>query len=1049
MNTFRRFCLISLAVALALSAHGVTLDGDLVSLTFDDKGCLASIKEKTSGRELVARKRSFILLKSEGRERDATSFSAGNGRLAWKYAGLGEIVLRVDPFDGGWTFTLAECTVPSPQKIMFGRISPVCTEFRGYIANMLSDGTSAVVMRGYSPDARMQLDPYLHVFADCERPYRGMRFGLAAGPKSRIRDALKAMTIAAGVPRSDKGGAWSMDSAMCRRSYLMAFWIGEKSAPWWAELAERGGIGAVHFDLFHKTYGTYQPHPKLFPNGLASLSNAVASVHAAGLTAEMHTLTDSISFNDPMICPEAPDDLIAVYRYTLAKPLDATNNTDEIVVNEKPGSKHDIALSYIGNGNILQIGTELVQYSGVSTNAPWRFTGIKRGVFGSKIKKHEAGDTVKYLWQHFISLFAEPETPLGEKLYDNIARVLSFCDFDAIYLDGIDGLAPWMWRYNAVAHGIYSACLRHGKAPFYEDSCWSSYPWWFHSRIGAWDYPRWAPKMFTDRHLRDVVRKSRDENLLEPQLGWWKIRGSSGRAPGFRVDDNEYFAAKCAAVDAAASWQLSKFNMYPWTFEAPGKFPFIDVRMFTYTGWYERFRLARAFTDDAVALMAKPGQDVRLRQDDRGEWKLTPCEYDLYRITSAETKDWRVRSDVERKGCAMRFEALHPVEPYSSTNAFEVFTPANAAVYETNTVGPTVTLAREFVQDGPHGPSLRFSATNTGKSRRGAWARIIHREKHPYVDMHKNAAMGLWVKGDGSGALLNVQASTPREWFVSYSDFYVTLDFKGWRYFAFPLRERNSEQSAKYEWPYSKSIFSLCREVEMRKISGVGLYLNEIPAGGRAEVEVSAVKALPLAEYELDDVTVTVNGVRHAIPFKFAQGDVAELEDGVWTKYSGGGDPIERRAAEGVVELKAGENILSFSAKSNVSGTAPRAEVVVRKDGRPVPALGKPRAADAAAVLSYEAVEPQIYAPARGFAAFAPVKVRPGECMDLSFRVFGPIGPFRLKVGNVEKDFPALKKNESALHERAFTGMRGVNEVSISVADPSSADARFEFAKRR
>ncbi len=318
MMAFRPFKVLPVAVALALSAHGVALDGDLAAVTFDDKGYLVSIKEKPSGRELVARKRSFVLLKSEGRERDATSFSAENGRLAWKYSGLGEIVLRVDPFEGGWTFTLAECTVPSLQKIIFGRISPVCTEFRGYIANMLSDEKSAVVMRGYSPDARMQLDPSLHVFADCTRPYRGMRFGLAAGPKSRIRDALKAMTIAAGVPRSDKGGAWSMDSAMSRRSYLMAFWIGEKSAPWWAELAERGGIGAVHFDLFHKTYGTYQPHPKLFPNGLASLSNAVASVHAAGLTAEMHTLTDSISFNDPMICPEAPDDLISVYRYTLA-----------------------------------------------------------------------------------------------------------------------------------------------------------------------------------------------------------------------------------------------------------------------------------------------------------------------------------------------------------------------------------------------------------------------------------------------------------------------------------------------------------------------------------------------------------------------------------------------------------------------------------------------------------------------------------------------------------------------------------------------------------
>ena len=35
----------------------------------------------------------------------------------------------------------------------------------------------------------------------------------------------------------------------------------------------------------------------------------------------------------------------------------------------------------------------------------------------------------------------------------------------------------------------------------------------------------------------------------------------------------------------------------------------------------------------------------------------------------------------------------------------------------------------------------------------------------------------MWVKGDGSGALLNLQVGCPREFMGAFSDHYVTLDF--------------------------------------------------------------------------------------------------------------------------------------------------------------------------------------------------------------------------------------------------------------------------------
>ena len=110
-------------------------------------------------------------------------------------------------------------------------------------------------------------------------------------------------------------------------------------------------------------------------------------------------------------------------------------------------------------------------------------------------------------------------------------------------------------------------------------------------------------------------------------------------------------------------------------------------------------------------------------------------------------------------------------------------------------------------------------------------------------------AMGLWVKGDGSGALLNVQIRSPREYHGCISDHYIDLDFTGWRYVELLLRERDSERLTDYVWPYggggSHAIYR--NSVDQAHISEVNLLLNEIPAGGKVDILVSPIRSLPLA----------------------------------------------------------------------------------------------------------------------------------------------------------------------------------------------------------
>ncbi len=62
-------------------------------------------------------------------------------------------------------------------------------------------------------------------------------------------------------------------------------------------------------------------------------------------------------------------------------------------------------------------------------------------------------------------------------------------------------------------------------------------------------------------------------------------------------------------------------------------------------------------------------------------------------------------------------------------------------------------------------------------------------------------ALGLWVHGDDSGALLNLQVLSARHTAAGgVGDHYITLDFSGWRYFT--LVEFESERVMDLGWPY-------------------------------------------------------------------------------------------------------------------------------------------------------------------------------------------------------------------------------------------------------
>ena len=1047
-------------------------------LSFDRQGRISSLKEVATGRELVQSPCACVAVKRKGRPALTARRLERRGadRLAFVFpGGAGEAVLDVEPMaDGaGWSFRVAALTVQDAEELQCARIVPSCEARCGTFANVLSDDASAVALRAYDVALEMGASRGngLTVRATKAHGLVGGRFGLVAGPRDGFVAQLRAMSRASGAPLSPSGGAWALDAEANRGSYVFAD-LSLASVDDWIDLAERGGFEYIHLHGWWQGLGHYSVSTNLFPRGLDDMKAAVARIHAAGLKAGMHSLTACINpYTDSWIRPVCSTNLVADATYTLAAPLSA--DATEVVVNEMPVAKHDLVFTYSSNGNFLRLGNEVVQYTGIRREPPYAFTGCRRGFFGTKPSAHPAGAACDYLHQRYIAFYPAPDSDLAADLARRLAGVRNACDVDAFYFDGSEGMGT-RYGIDRLRHLVYGNFTR---APVAEASCWGAHNWWFHSRLGAWDHSVWAAKRFHDDHVRTTVDVARRDNFLEPQMGWWQPRVGSAAARGHFSEEMEYFASQNAGHDAAMSQQGVNVTRGPLS-------EFL-TRQFTLLGWYERARLARAFSSEAKSRMAVPRAEFRLRQADDGVWSLSPQTSVVHRVSGPAAAAWSFVLAEKPEQATLRVEALYGAADPAAEGATNFLSSADLPHFETAAAaGVKLSVSAERTSDfasdrseaKSHGDALRLVARNSGAKSRGAWARAVRTYPFPYLSLGGNAAFGFWIRGDGSGALLNLQLRMAREYLGATCEHYVKLDFTGWRFVTLLARERDADDFWNHAWPYGGTI-AVCRNpYDGRHVASVALYLNEIPAGGTTDVAVAPVRALPVTKPVVAQAAVTVNGHSVPLPFPLAAGDYAELEDGFWTRYSETGDTLARAPGPKTLPLAAGANRCAFAGRT-ASGAPARAEVTVLAREASFPAFGD-FASERRQGMRYEAMLPVRYAPAKGLDALPRIAVRPGGRVALELTIHGPVREPRLRFGTVrgevagafEAVFPVgigaderlvcrdgrtWKVLDRARRVKAqgelpapLPELAAGTDWSMTSADPAAANARVELVKR-
>ena len=609
-----------------------------------------------------------------------------------------------------------------------------------------------------------------------------------------------------------------------------------------------------------------------------------------------------------------------------------------MTVDESTADMHTTTGFFVHNSVTVQIDDELINFSAVNKAAPFGFTGCTRGAFGTKPAAHAQGAAVHHLFVRYATFQPDERSTLVGEIADCIANVFNTCGFDMIYMDGAEGM-PGDWY--GIAKMRLAIFERLKGRVLVEASEWGHHSWPFHSRLGAYDYPNWGLDRFNDIHCHDL-EGYRASSLLPAQLGWWAILGPDADHPAEFPEEVEYLCAKSLGYDAPMSFQGIEPTPRPANLRQPEYLEMI--------GRFERLRLARHFSEATLARLRTPRQDFHLIQAAGDQWQLAPRDYLAHKVTGQKDGSgaWTLTNRYASQPLRLRIEALYAALPYAAPEGVALATLAKPdELAARGAAGVTASWApageTPAADASPALPSTgTCSAKSTLATRTGAWAAFA-RTFNPPLNLSKCGALGLWVRGDGKGELLNVQLTNPPQFWTTFDEHYLPIDFTGWRYVELFLRERDAESFVDYAWPYGGTSEVFRSPLIRDHVSGLTLWYNNLPPGDAAACQIGPIKALPAVKAKLGTPTLTLGDRKIVFPVTLESGQYIELDpDAGCRLFSEQGEVLQKVAPQGDAPAVAtGENRIAFSCEPP-QGLGARAKITVIVQGEPLAATNKP-----------------------------------------------------------------------------------------------------------
>ncbi len=918
------YTLIPAADPVARAA--IVLENATAKLALDARGRCVALIDKSTGDNRLLRSTPMVSLRAGSLTDSRATCSQDGQRLKFHFPrSQTDVVLRTRTEPRYFTFQIESVSGRPVHELTFVNLMLKPCDRVSLMSGLAADSQGGVCIRALNARTKVVVGGQpLSVTAAAFTEY-GLLAGHAAVAVSAMPEmlsTLQQLVRAENQPYSPLGGPFALQAEENRGSYVFAR-VSEQNVRQWIELARRGGIQTVHMSGWEHSLGHYEPNRQLFPRGLEGIKAVVDQLHAAGLKVGIHTLTGCISPHDPWVTPVPHPNLATDGTYTLTADLSAS---DTVVPTLEVPEDHPTIWAYGSRGNCIRVDEELIQYASLARDGQPGFLQCRRGAFGTRVAPHEKGAKVEHLYVRYGCFVPDEQSPLVDEVADAIAHVYNTCQLDQVYMDGAEAMKNW-YGVARIRQAIYTRLTRPALV---EASEWGHHSWTFHSRMGAWDHPKWGLKRFADDHL-SAVERYRESDLLEAQLGWWVILGPDRDWDLELPDEMEYLSAKALAHDVPLSLQ-SVSPRHPANAR--------QDELLTIVGQYERLRLAGYFTETVKEQLREPRAEFQLVRDEAGQWQFLPTDYLTHKVTALDngSNHWTVHNRFDSQDLRLRLQILYAAEAYDdppNVSLTEFTDPAAfSAVEGAQNVRGSLTAATEPARQGATSGCL--SMTSDNNTREGAWARAV-RTFDPVRDLTQFDALGVWVHGDGKGELLNLQLSNLPEYFRTLDDHYIKVDFHGWRYFELLMRERDAAAYHDYQWPYRAHTVLHRSPLVRQAVNKLSLYVNNLPPQETATCYLSPIKALRTRRVVLHQPSIQIGSRKLTFPVDVASGMVIEFVSlDNCRLYDERGELLQwLRPVGEVPQLQAGENQVQFQC-TGTEGFRSRANVTVITSGTPV-----------------------------------------------------------------------------------------------------------------
>lgn len=596
----RRLCLLlPMLICAGVSAEAAVIDTEMLRLVIMDDATVQSLTVSGSDTELARGGMPAAYARRGGETFSATSAETDGQRITYSFADSGiSAVVSWEGVAGMPIFTLEEIE-GGPDQLDFV-VLPLAEggELRcqGH-AVAGSDGTGVALIGG-TQECLVRGDGTPRLFAGfvAGTSTLPLQAAVLAAPWRDIAEPIMAAEAYFGIPVGMKAKV----SEAARGSYLMISGVAHDNIDKVIDWAQRGGMGSIL--MIHGTWGhfgrRYAVPEATFPGGIDQLRAAVDRIHDAELLAGAHMFSSKQPKSTVLNQGDADPRFCEDMHLTLAAPLSA--DADRIVTNEPPTD-----WPVTSGTRDIRIGGELMVYTSLALEEPFGFTGVRRGMYGTDARAHEAGAEIAHVkTDESRGIFIiDQTTDLLDEHAQDIADAYNAAGFDWIYFDGAEDVHDPRWFTTSNAQMAVIEKLNREPA-IVQMAASAPFSWHLATRVGQRDY-FWVSPSYKDE-VDDAVERSwprARRDLMVADLGWFPLRDGNEHVPPTQVDDVEYLCARALATDSAYSILTSVERM--------GRVPSLDAILHIMAR-YEHHKFGGTFGDEVKQQVLQPHRDWML-----------------------------------------------------------------------------------------------------------------------------------------------------------------------------------------------------------------------------------------------------------------------------------------------------------------------------------------------------------------------------------------------------------------------------------------------------